>query len=90
MENDCAKPVTWFRDNFLTLDAERCYLLFTWHNAVLMFAGVDDATLLEEYSIKLLHINTALYTSTNTDRLFLKKTLQKLTTLLRMEIVMYS
>ena len=51
MENDCAKPVTWFRDNFLALDAERCYLLFTWHNAGLMFEEVDDATLLEEYSI---------------------------------------
>ena len=69
MENDCAKPVTWFRDNFLTLDAERCYLLFTWHNAGLMFEEVDDATLLEIYSIKLLYINTALYTyiQTRTD-----------------------
>ena len=69
MENDCAKPVTWFSDNFLTLDAERCYLLFTWHNAGLMFEEVDDATLLEIYSIKLLHINTALYTyiQTRTD-----------------------
>ena len=45
MENDCAKPVTWFSDNFLTLDAERCYLLFTWHNAGLMFEEVDDAQL---------------------------------------------
>ena len=89
MENDCAKPVTWSRDNFLTLDAERCYLLFTWHNAGLTFE-VDDATLLEEYSIKRLHIDTALYTSTNTDRLFLKKTLQKLTRLLRIENIMYS
>ena len=29
-----------------------------------MFEEVDDATLLEIYSIKLLHINTALYTLT--------------------------
>ena len=74
---------------FVILVAERCYLLYTWRNARHMLARVDDATLLEEDSIKLLHINTALYTLTNTER-FLKKTLQTLTTLLQIENIIYS
>ena len=56
VEHDCSILVEWFRDNFMTLNAEKCHLLVSGHKNELMFAKVGDAIILEECVAKLLGI----------------------------------
>ena len=53
VEHDCLL-VEWFRDNYLTLSADKCYLLLPGHKKEAMYASVGDALLSEENSVKLL------------------------------------
>ena len=54
VEHDCSILVEWFRDNYLTLNADKCHLLVTGYKYEAMFAKVGDALLWEENSVKLL------------------------------------
>ena len=56
VEHDCSILVEWFRDNFMTLNAEKCHLFVSGHKNELMFAKVGDAIIWEEYAAKLLGI----------------------------------
>ena len=46
--------VEWFRDKYLTLNADKCHLLVSGHKYEVMYASVGDALLKEENSVKLL------------------------------------
>ena len=54
VEHDCSILVEWFRDNYLTLNADKCHLLVSGYRYEAMFAKVRDALLWEENSVKLL------------------------------------
>ena len=56
VEHDCAMLVEWFRDNFMTLNAEKCHLLVSGYKEEMMFAKVGDALIWKEYVAKLLGI----------------------------------
>ena len=45
VEHDCTLLVEWFRDNHLTLNADKCHLLVTGHKYEAMYASVGDALL---------------------------------------------
>ena len=54
VEHDCTILVDWFRDDFLTLIADKCHLIISGHKEEAMYASVGDALLWEENSVKLL------------------------------------
>ena len=56
IEDDCATLVAWFHDNFLTLNADKCHLIFSGYNVEQTFASVGDAIICEVNSVKLLRI----------------------------------
>ena len=39
-EHDCSLLVEWFRDNYLTLNADKCHLLVSGHKYEAMYASV--------------------------------------------------
>ena len=87
LEDDCATLtlVAWFKDNFLTLNADKCHLLFSGCNVEHMFASVVNAIIWVENSIKLLGIFIDLNLSFNEHvKTISEKTSQKVTALLRM------
>ena len=86
MEDHCAMLVVWLRDNFLTLNADKCHLLFTRLKFENMFARVYYATLWEEDSLKLLGIlkDSKDLSFDKHVKMICKKNLQKVTALLRM------
>ena len=43
IENDCFLLVEWFFDNYLTLDADKFYLLVSCQKYKAMYASVGDA-----------------------------------------------
>ena len=51
VEDDCATLVSWFKDNFLTLNADKYHLLFSGCNVEHMFASVSDAIIWKENSV---------------------------------------
>ena len=53
IDHDCSILVEWFRDNHLTLNAEKCHLIFSCYKYELMYAKFGDALLWEENSVKL-------------------------------------
>ena len=85
VEDDCITLVAWFKDTFLTLNADKCHLLFSGCNVEHMFASVGDAIIWEENSVKLLGIFIDSNLSFNEHvKTICKKASQKLTVLLRM------
>ena len=52
LEYDCNLPVEWFRDNYMTLNASKCYLLVSGYQDELMCATVGGSPLWEELSVK--------------------------------------
>ena len=85
VEYDCITLVEWFRDNYLTLNADKCHLLASGHKNEAMFAKVGDALIWEENAVKLLGliIDSGL-TFNNHVKAICKKALQKLTAIIRM------
>ena len=45
VEHDCSLLVEWFRDNYLTLNADKCHLLVSGYKNEAMYASVGDALL---------------------------------------------
>ena len=43
VEHNCAILVEWFRDNFTTLNPEKCHLLVSGYKEEMVFAKVGDA-----------------------------------------------
>ena len=85
VENNCTTLVAWFEDNFLTINADKCHLLFAGCKMGHIFASVGDAIILEENSVKLLRIFIDLNLSFNQHvKTICKTASQKLTVLLRM------
>ena len=84
VEHDCTILVEWFRDNFLTLNADKCHLILSGHIEEAIHAWVGDALLWEENSVKLLGIfidsKLTFYIQVQT---ICKKASQKLTAILR-------
>ena len=56
VEYDCSTLLAWFKDNFLTLNADKCHLIFSGCNVEHMFVSVGDTIMWEEHSVKLLEI----------------------------------
>ena len=56
VEHDSSILLEWFRDNFMTLNADKCHLLFSGHKHEHMFASLSDETIWEENAVKLLGI----------------------------------
>ena len=55
VEHNCTFLVQWFRDDYMTLNAEqKCHLLVSAYKSELMFAKVEDALSWEENLVKLL------------------------------------
>ena len=55
VEQDCTISVEWFRENFLTLNADKCHIIMSGHKEQAMYAPVgDDALIWEANSMKLL------------------------------------
>ena len=82
VEDDCATLVAWFKD--LSLNADKCHLLFLGCNVEQMFASVGNAIIWEENSFKLLGIFIDSNLSLNEHaKTICKKASQKLTLLLR-------
>ena len=85
VEYDCITLVEWFRDNYLTLNADKCHLLASGYKNEAMFAKVGDALIWEENAVKLLGliIDSGL-TFNNHVKAICKKASQKLTAIIRM------
>ena len=45
VEHDCSILVEWFRDNYLTLNADKCHLLVSGFKYKAMYPSVGDALL---------------------------------------------
>ena len=85
VEHDCSLLVEWFRDNYLTLNADKCHLLVSGHKYEAMYASVGDALLWEENSVKLLGlIIDSELTFNSYVQMICKKASQKLTAILRL------
>ena len=56
VEHDSTILLEWFRDNFMTLNADKCHLLFSGHKHEQMFASLSDETIWKENLIILLRI----------------------------------
>ena len=52
VEHACTILVEWFRDNFLTLNSDKCHLIVSGHKEEAMYASVGDALLWVENSVK--------------------------------------
>ena len=48
VEHDNSVVLEWFRDNYLSLNADKCYLLVSGYKYDAMYASVGDALLWEE------------------------------------------
>ena len=85
VEHDCTILVEWFRDNFLTLNADKCHLIVSGHKEEAMYASVGDALIWEENSVKLLglFIDSKLTFDIHLQTIC-KKASQKLTAILRL------
>ena len=85
VEHDCSLLVEWFRDNYLTLNADKCHLLVSGYKCEAMYASVGDALLWEENSVKLLGlIIDSELTFNNYVQMICKKASQKLTAIVRL------
>ena len=85
VEHDCSILVEWFRDNTLTLNADKCHLLVSGFKYEAMYASVGDALLWEENSVKLLGLFIDSELSFNNHvKIICKKASQKLTATLRL------
>ena len=83
VEHDCSLLVEWFRDNYLTLNADKCHLLVSGHKYEAMYASVGDALLWEENSVKLLGLIIDCELTFNSYvQMICKKASQKLTAIL--------
>ena len=56
VEHDTSILLERFRDIFMTLNADKCHLLFSGHKHEHMFASLADETIWEENAVKLLGI----------------------------------
>ena len=85
VEHDYSILVEWFRDNFLTLNTDKCHLMVSGHKEEAMYASVGDALLWEEHSVKLLglFIDSKLTFDIHVQTIC-KKTSQKLNAILRL------
>ena len=85
IENDCSLLIDWFRDNYLTLNADKCHLIVTGHKHEAMYASIGDELIWEENAVKLLGliIDRELTFDTYV-RTICKKASQKLTAILRL------
>ena len=45
VEHDCSFLVEWFRDDYLTLNADKCHLLVSGYKYKAMYASVGDSLL---------------------------------------------
>ena len=45
VEQDCTISVEWFRDNFLTLNADQCHVIVSGHKVEAMYFSLGDALL---------------------------------------------
>ena len=85
VEHDCSILVEWFRDNYLTLNADKCHLLVSGFKYEAMYASVGDALLWEENSVKLLGLFIDSELSFNNHvKIICKKASQKFTATLRL------
>ena len=85
VEDDCKILVSWFKDNYLTLNAEKCHLIISGNIHDPISAKVGDATIWEEDSVKLLGvIIDSQLTFNNHVKSICTKASQKLTALFRM------
>ena len=77
--------IDWFRDNYLTLNADKCHLIVTGHKHEAMYASIGDELIWEENAVKLLGliIDRELTFDTYV-RIICKKASQKLTAILRL------
>ena len=60
VEHDCSILVEWFRDNYLTLNADKCHLLVFGFKYDAMYSSMADALLLEQNSVMLLGLSFTL------------------------------
>ena len=85
VEHDCSILVEWFRDNYLTLNADKCHLLVSGFKYEAMYASVGDALLWEKNSVKLLGLFIDSKLSFNNHvQIICKKVSQKLTATLKL------
>ena len=56
VEHDSSILLEWFRDNFMTLNADKCHLLLSGHKREHMFASLFGETIWEENAVKLFGI----------------------------------
>ena len=84
VEHDSSILLEWFRDNFMTLNADKCHLLFSGHKHEHMFASLSDETIWEENAVKLLGILIDSNLTFNDHlKIICKKASQKLTAISR-------
>ena len=84
VEHDSTILLEWFRDNFMTLNADKCHLLFSGHRHEQMFASLSDETIWEENAVKLLGILIDSNLTFNDHlKVICKKASQKLTAISR-------
>ena len=84
VEHDSTILLEWFRDNFMTLNADKCHLLFSGHKHEQMFASLSDETIWEENAVKLLGILIDSNLTFNDHlKVICKKASQKLTAISR-------
>ena len=55
-EHDCSNLVEWFRDNYLTLNADKCHLLVSGFKYEEMYASVGADWLWEGNSVYQNHL----------------------------------
>ena len=80
VEHDCSILIECFRDNYLTLNADKCYLLVSGFKHESMYAWSGDTLLWKEIQWLGLFIDSKL----SFDKIICKKTSQKLTATLRL------
>ena len=85
VEYDCISLVEWFRDNFMTITADKCHLLASRYKNEAMFATVGEAMIWQKNAVKLLGIiiDSGLNFKKHV-KVICKKASQKLTIILKM------
>ena len=89
VKHDCITLVEWFRENYLTLNDDKCNLLASRYKNEALFAKVGETLIWEENAIKLLGliIDSGL-TFNNHVKAICKKASQKLTAIIRMSNIL--
>ena len=57
LERDSFRTITWFEDNYMKLNADKCHLLVAGHNHELQWAKIGDEKIWETNEQRLLGIN---------------------------------